>query len=154
MPVVRCSYCREYVDRDSSIRDGLVSYCSIEHKMAKANKPVKATKALRRVSKKKSVQKSDFHDRIVAKDGYRCRFCNTNQDLHVHHVAYRSEGGKDTDDNLLTLCGEHHNLGTVCVHADKDKWKPACQLVLWVRETTGNNMLTVPTARKILDENT
>jgi predicted HNH restriction endonuclease len=48
--------------------------------------------------------------RIFERDGYLCQKCGTdgNGQLHIHHIRKRREGGKDTDDNLVTLCPGCH----------------------------------------------
>lgn len=40
----------------------------------------------------------------------KCRFngCHSRSNLHVHHIIPRSQGGKDTADNLICLCQHHH----------------------------------------------
>lgn len=43
---------------------------------------------------------------VLRRDNYRCRYCgneNTEQ-LTLHHVQYRSQGGTHDPDNLVTLC--------------------------------------------------
>jgi len=47
----------------------------------------------------------------------RCAYCGTTLNLHSHHIVYRSQGGADTHDNLITLCWFHHSV----VHNDP-KW--------------------------------
>ena len=43
------------------------------------------------------------------RDNYTCKCCKTKKStLHVHHIIYRSNGGADTLDNLITLCEECH----------------------------------------------
>lgn len=43
------------------------------------------------------------------RDDYTCQYCKTKKGtLHVHHIVYRSNGGADTLDNLITLCKECH----------------------------------------------
>lgn len=37
-----------------------------------------------------------------------------------HHIIYKSGGGGDNHDNLITLCRKHHDL----VHSDKRKYQP------------------------------
>jgi len=46
------------------------------------------------------------------RDGYTCKHCGKRGvRLEAHHIVFRSHGGKDTLDNLLTLCGQcHHHL--------------------------------------------
>jgi hypothetical protein len=51
--------------------------------------------------------------RIFERDGWRCRVpgCTSRQNLHVHHVTFRSHGGTDDDANLAVLCAVHHLQG-------------------------------------------
>lgn len=57
------------------------------------------------------------HDR----DGRKCRWCGrTNAGIDLHHVTYRSSGGKHTLENLISLCREHHSLA----HSDKPFYQP------------------------------
>ena len=46
------------------------------------------------------------------RDNYTCQICGVkNTRLEVHHIKYRSQGGSDDLDNLITLCEDcHHNL--------------------------------------------
>ena len=37
-----------------------------------------------------------------------CVACGATKDLHHHHLVPLAAGGSDTDDNLITLCAEHH----------------------------------------------
>jgi 5-methylcytosine-specific restriction endonuclease McrA len=48
----------------------------------------------------------------LMRDGYTCQHCSKRDvRLEAHHIVFRSHGGKDTLDNLLTLCEEcHHHL--------------------------------------------
>lgn len=47
---------------------------------------------------------------VLSRDGYKCQCgqkgCTSK--LEVHHIKYRSQGGSDTPDNLITLCSKHH----------------------------------------------
>lgn len=39
------------------------------------------------------------------RDNYTCQCCKSKKGtMHAHHIIYRSEGGADTVDNLITLC--------------------------------------------------
>lgn len=43
------------------------------------------------------------------RDNYKCQCCKTkNGTLNAHHIIYRSRGGADTLDNLITLCEDCH----------------------------------------------
>lgn len=58
---------------------------------------------------------------VYRRDNGKCRWCGrTNAGIHLHHVIYRSTGGKHLPENLISLCGEHHAL----VHSDKPFYQP------------------------------
>jgi hypothetical protein len=48
--------------------------------------------------------------KVLARDHQRCRVpgCRCSTYVDVHHKNLRSEGGKHTPDNLITLCWAHH----------------------------------------------
>ena len=50
------------------------------------------------------------------RDGWKCRHYNDRSGLHPHHVIYKSHGGKDELNNLITLCHQCHLEG---VHKHK-----------------------------------
>jgi hypothetical protein len=54
--------------------------------------------------------------RVFARDGWRCTApgCSSFQNLHDHHIVFRSAGGTDDLTNRTTLCAWHHLRG---VHA-------------------------------------
>lgn len=62
----------------------------------------------------------DTRAAVLERDQHRCRYCGTTQNLHLHHINYRSQGIDHSESNLITLCADHHAL----VHADKHKWQP------------------------------
>lgn len=45
---------------------------------------------------------------IFNRDTFRCRYCNYRNNLHVHHIVFRSEQGPDETWNLVTLCNDCH----------------------------------------------
>jgi 5-methylcytosine-specific restriction endonuclease McrA len=54
---------------------------------------------------------------VRARDGQQCQCChipvfldcaNPMQRAEVHHIKFRSQGGPDTQRNLITVCGECH----------------------------------------------
>ena len=56
--------------------------------------------------------------KVLWRDGFTCRHCagkRKNPRLEVHHIVYRSNGGSDEEENLITLCQTCHKA----VHADK-----------------------------------
>jgi hypothetical protein len=54
---------------------------------------------------------------ILSRDSYKCQSGKKgcSDKLHVHHLKYRSNGGSDTPNNLITLCEKHHKA----LHAGK-----------------------------------
>lgn len=52
---------------------------------------------------------------VLKRDGFRCRNCGSRNNLHVHHIVFRSTGGDDVSENLCVLCnfchdGVHHEV--------------------------------------------
>lgn len=45
---------------------------------------------------------------VLERDAWRCQFCGTMQNLEVHHQLFRSHGGPDSEDNLITACAGCH----------------------------------------------
>ena len=58
--------------------------------------------------------------KVFARDGWRCAApgCTSMQNLHDHHIRFRSAGGSNASDNRITLCAFHHLRG---VHAGRLK---------------------------------
>jgi ATP-dependent DNA helicase RecQ len=49
-----------------------------------------------------------LRQQILRRDGWRCQSCGTMSNLEVHHREFRSHSGKDTEENLITLCANCH----------------------------------------------
>jgi len=51
--------------------------------------------------------------RILERDKWRCQVpgCSARRRLEVHHIVFRSRGGSDRPENLITLCHSHHQHG-------------------------------------------
>jgi 5-methylcytosine-specific restriction endonuclease McrA len=47
---------------------------------------------------------------VLRRDGRRCQGCGTRSNLEVHHQEFRSQGGEDSEANLITLCVACHKL--------------------------------------------
>lgn len=45
---------------------------------------------------------------IIARDGRRCKVCNADQSLSVHHRTYNRGRGRELPDDLVTLCAACH----------------------------------------------
>ena len=48
--------------------------------------------------------------RVLARDNHCCRNCGHGQHLQVHHIEFRSMGGKTEEGRLLALCTACHSL--------------------------------------------
>lgn len=132
---LRCAGCHQYIDKEDAIRVGIQSFCSyacrLPKKKDKEHKPTTA--------RRKSRKPTDFRLRRKVRERDKwCRYCGTTQNLHVHHIQYRSQGGADEESNLITLCLEHHAL----VHSSKERFAPLCFGVLWL--TYKGKHLTIP----------
>ena len=63
---------------------------------------------------------------VFARDEYTCQVCKKkNGVLHTHHIVYRSEGGTDRADNLITVCTDCHT---------SENHKPGGILYKWMKE--------------------
>ena len=51
---------------------------------------------------------SSWAKEVYERDNWHCRHCNSTASLQPHHIKFRSQGGKDTLDNLVTLCWTCH----------------------------------------------
>ena len=48
---------------------------------------------------------------VLARDGHKCQHCKGKSkcaQLDVHHIIFRSKGGSDEPENLITLCDDCH----------------------------------------------
>jgi len=50
----------------------------------------------------------ELHRKILERDGWRCQYCGSMQNLQVHHMQSRGQLGGDTEGNLITLCAWCH----------------------------------------------
>lgn len=63
---------------------------------------------------------------VFARDEYTCQVCKKKgKILHTHHIIYRSEGGTDRADNLITVCSDCHT---------SENHKQGCILWKWMKE--------------------
>lgn len=49
--------------------------------------------------------------KVLERDGWKCQNprCGYRESLHVHHIIYRSQQGKDESWNLITVCNQCHD---------------------------------------------
>ena len=71
-----------------------------------------AFSTLLRTQFKASLMTNKFRQQVLERDNYTCNVCKQVYDrkiLVVHHVIPLSLGGKDTLDNMITVCTKKHH---------------------------------------------
>lgn len=62
---------------------------------------------------------SKLYQEVCKQADYQCKFPGCSRtNIELHHVKKKSQGGKDTLDNLLVLCNTHH----VMIHTSPKKF--------------------------------
>ena len=51
-----------------------------------------------------------LREQVLRRDGSRCQNCGSRSNLEVHHKEFRSQGGDDSEENLISLCFACHSL--------------------------------------------
>ena len=71
---------------------------------------------------------------VLARDNYQCQSgqkCKHSDKLHVHHIVFRSNGGTNAPENLITLCEKCHkdlHDGKFVLKTKKSKTKHATEM--------------------------
>ncbi len=137
MAKLRCKGCGEYVPRAEMFYVGAVSAVCSPACLSKQGRSAKQrTERLQRTVPRPKSNKpgvtQETADVVLLRDGGRCRMCGANN-IHLHHIEYRSEGGLHTDWNLVCLCQKHHDT----VHANKRRWQHVLQWMLVAQYVNG-----------------
>ena len=70
---------------------------------------------------------------ILSRDGYCCQKCKAKEvRLEVHHIVFKSKGGTDAPNNLVTLCSVCHSG----IHSHKNAEKESLKLSKKVQSNT------------------
>ena len=92
---------------------------------------------------------------VFARDNYTCQVCKKNKDkiLNTHHIIYKSKGGTDRHNNLITVCtdchtSENHKKGNILY-----KWMEEKKKVRQYKEPTFMNIIRKRIYQKYLDAN-
>lgn len=161
---MKCTHCRSYFDRNDAFTDSRIGRmcsqaCHEEHREEQnAKRRARAQEKQRKTpdGPKRSGRKKAFADPEYAvirkavreRDGHRCRWCGRpGEDLEVHHVKYRSQGGADHASNLITLCQVHHREA----HSCKWLWQPVLLATIWLHYA--GQRLLVPEVHRRLEAN-
>jgi len=69
-------------------------------------KPIRARRPRARLNAKLY---AELRNQVLRRDSWRCQVCGAMSNLEVHHKAFRSHSGDDTEQNLITLCSNCHS---------------------------------------------
>jgi 5-methylcytosine-specific restriction endonuclease McrA len=121
---LKCKQCRLYVDRNEVVSSNCGNFCTSECMREflgeKRQKKRDATRqAKRRAKPRVRSIPLDVRAEVYRRDQETCRWC-LRPGEQVHHVIYRSQGGPDTTDNLILLCGRCHERA----HSSKEAFQP------------------------------
>lgn len=64
----------------------------------------------------------DTRNLVLDRDHNKCQICNSRNNLHIHHIVKRRNGGDHNPDNLVTLCASCHRhieIGDIDYAMDK-----------------------------------
>jgi hypothetical protein len=98
--------------------------------------------------KQTKAHRAEVAKAVARRDGHRCRCCGTACDpnamelmkrAHQHHIVFRSKGGNDTTENLVSLCAWCH--ADVHAHVLKVEGNADLGLEFW-RYTDGGWFLS------------
>lgn len=65
-----------------------------------------------------TLQDKKTYEKVVEEQKW-CRLCGRTNDLHIHHIIYRSQLGNNDERNLIRLCSDCHRR----VHSNKKVWQ-------------------------------
>ena len=86
---------------------------------------------------------------VFARDEYTCQVCKKKgKVLHMHHIVYRSEGGTDRADNLITVCSDCHTSKNHKQGGILWKWMKEHKNVKQYKEPPFMNTLRIRTFKK------
>lgn len=87
---------------------------------------------------------------VFDRDNYTCQVCGKSKDkiLHTHHILYKSLGGTNRADNLITVCTECHTSKNHKEGGILYKWMQEGKKVKQYKEATFMNILRVRTYKK------
>lgn len=87
---------------------------------------------------------------VFARDNYTCQVCGKSKDkiLQTHHIIYRSNGGTDRVDNLITVCTDCHTSANHKKGGILYKWQAEHKKVKQYKEPPFMNTLR----RRIFDK--
>lgn len=89
---------------------------------------------------------------VFARDNYTCQVCKKrNKILNTHHIIYKTEGGTDRADNLITVCTDCHTSENHKVGGILYDWMIKHKKVKQYKEATFMNIVRKRTFAKYPD---
>ena len=90
------------------------------------NEPSK-NKGINKVSKKRITVTKETYDKVIERDGYKCRLCGATQNLQLHHIYGRGKDLTNDINNCIMLCRHCH---LEVVHKNQKKYRPLLKKLL------------------------
>lgn len=90
------------------------------------NEPRK-NKGINKVSKKRITVTKETYDKVIERDGYKCRLCGATQNLQLHHIYGRGKDLTNDINNCIMLCRHCH---LEVVHKNQKKYRPLLKKLL------------------------
>jgi 5-methylcytosine-specific restriction endonuclease McrA len=83
--------------------------------------------------------KGRLREDVIERDCSCCRVCGRYVEYPaLHHIEYRSEGGRDELNNLVTIGWQPgHDCHLQVVHANKKLWQPILKVIVATPGVTG-----------------
>lgn len=79
---------------------------------------------------------------VFARDNYTCQVCKLkNKILQTHHITYKSKGGTDRAENLITVCTDCHTSENHAVGGILHQWMLKHKVVRQFKEATFMNIV-------------
>ena len=86
---------------------------------------------------------------VFERDNYTCQVCKKkNKVLRTHHIVYRSKGGTDRADNLITICTDCHTSEAHKPNGILYEWMQEHKKIKQYKEATFMNILRRRTYQK------
>lgn len=147
----RCTFCKEYFPAEELRRAGLAGVCS-ETCLAGLVQKSRDKRARREKTKERKKNSPRLggttRKKVRERDLHVCSWCGVRPLRgEVHHIIYRSQGGKDTMHNLILLCDEHHRMA----HSNKRLWQPVLLAYIWIYYAEDKRLLIPEVLRRLVE---
>jgi 5-methylcytosine-specific restriction endonuclease McrA len=52
----------------------------------------------------------ELRRRVLARDAWKCQLCGARSNLDVRHIQFRSRGGENCEENLISVCTDSRRI--------------------------------------------